>query len=57
MSYFMVDVESDRAISGDYSMVSFGAVLGDENLDRTFYDKLKPISDKFILEALAVLGF
>jgi hypothetical protein len=57
MSYFMVDVESDGAIPGDYSMVSFGAVLVDENLDRTFYGKLKPISDKFISEALAVSGF
>lgn len=53
----MVDVESDGAIPGDYSMVSFGAVLVDENLDRTFYGKLKPISDKFIPEALAVSGF
>lgn len=57
MSYFMIDVESDGAIPGDYSMISFGAVLVDDKLDRTFYGELKPISDKFILEALAVSGF
>jgi hypothetical protein len=37
-------------------MISFGAVLVDEQLDKTFYGKLKPISEKFIPEALAVSG-
>jgi hypothetical protein len=37
-------------------MISFGAVLVNEQLDKTFYGKLKPISDKFIPEALAVSG-
>lgn len=53
----MVDVETDGAIPGDYSMISFGAVLVDEKLDRTFYGKLKPISDKYNPQALAVSGF
>ncbi len=53
----MVDIEADGPIPGDYSMVSFGAVLVDETLDRTFYGKLKPVSDKFIPDALAVSGF
>src|SRR5262245_48413491 len=57
MPYVMVDVESDGPIPGDYSMVSFGAVIVEPALDRTFYGKLKPISDKFIPEALAVSGF
>ena len=57
MSYIMVDIEADGPIPGDYSMISFGAVLVDENLDRTFYGELKPISDKFIPDALAVSGF
>lgn len=57
MSYIMVDIESDGPIPGDYSMISFGAVLVDEHLDKTFYGKLKPISDKWIPEALAVSGF
>jgi len=56
MAYFMVDIESDGPIPGDYSMISFGAVLVDEQLDKTFYGRLKPISDKFIPEALAVSG-
>lgn len=57
MSYIMVDVESDGPIPGDYSMVSFGAVLVEGGLKRTFYGQLKPISEKWIPEALAVSGF
>lgn len=56
MSLIMVDIESDGPIPGDYSMVSFGAVLVDEQLDKTFYGRLKPISDKYLPEALAVSG-
>lgn len=56
MTYIMVDIESDGPIPGDFSMISFGAVLVDDKLDKTFYGKLKPISDKFISEALAVSG-
>jgi hypothetical protein len=56
MAYIMVDIESDGPIPGDYSMISFGAVLVDEALDKTFFGKLKPISDKYIPEALAVSG-
>ncbi|PSL43123.1 DNA polymerase III epsilon subunit-like protein [Chitinophaga niastensis] len=54
MAYIMVDMESDGPIPGDYSMISFGAVLVDEQLDQSFYGQLKPISDKYIPEALAV---
>jgi DNA polymerase III epsilon subunit-like protein len=53
----MVDIESDGPIPGDYSMICFGAVLVDETLDKTFYGKTKPISDKFVPEALAISGF
>lgn len=52
----MVDIESDGPIPGDYSMISFGAVLVDEKLDRTFYGKIKPISENWIPEALNVSG-
>lgn len=52
----MVDIESDGPIPGDYSMISFGAVLVDDNLDKTFYGKLKPISENWIPQALAVSG-
>lgn len=57
MSYIMVDVEADGPIPGDYSMISFGAVIVEPQLDRTFYGKLKPISDQWIPKALAVSGF
>jgi len=54
MSYIMVDIEADGPIPGDYSMVSFGAVLVDSQLDKTFYGRLKPISDKFDPVALQI---
>jgi len=57
MSYIMVDIESDGPIPGDYSMICFGAVVVEKGLERTFYGQLKPISEKFIPEALAVSGF
>ncbi len=56
MTYIMVDIESDGPIPGDYSMISFGAVVVDEKLDKTLYGRLKPISEKFIEEALTVCG-
>jgi len=52
----MIDIESDGPIPGDYSMISFGAVLVNNDLNETFYGRLKPISEKFIPEALAVSG-
>lgn len=57
MSYIVVDVEADGPCPGPYSMVSFGAVLLDEKLDRTFLGRTRPISDKWIPEALAVSGY
>ncbi len=57
MSYIMVDIESDGPIPGDYSMICFGAVLVEPGLSRSFYGRLKPISEKWIPEALAVSGF
>lgn len=53
----MVDIESDGPIPGDYSMICFGAVVVEPGLNRTFYGRLRPISEKFIPEALAVSGF
>lgn len=50
----MVDVEADGPIPGDFSLLEIGAVLVDKTLDKTFYGKLKPISDKFVPEALKV---
>ncbi|WP_298859820.1 exonuclease domain-containing protein [uncultured Gimesia sp.] len=57
MAVIMIDVESDGPIPGDYSMISFGAVIVDNELNKTFYGKLKPISEKWIPDALKVSGF
>ena len=57
MSYVVVDVESDGPIPAEYSMVCFGAVLFNDKLDQTFFGKMRPISDRFVPEALAVSGF
>lgn len=57
MTIIVVDVESDGPIPGDFSMISFGAVVVDGNLDKTFYGQLHPISEQWIPEALAVSGF
>jgi len=57
MSYIMVDVEADGPIPGDYSMVCFGAVVVEPGLPREFYGRLRPISDRFVPEALDISGF
>jgi DNA polymerase III alpha subunit (gram-positive type) len=57
MVYVLVDVEADGPIPGDYSMICFGAVIVREGLEEAFYGRLKPISDKWIPDALAVSGF
>lgn len=64
--YISVDVEADGPIPGPYSMISFGAaVAGRQDADGyvpadpeacTFYRELRPISDAFVPEALAVSG-
>jgi hypothetical protein len=56
MSYVIVDVEADGPIPAEYSMVCFGAVIFDERLDQTFYGQTRPVSDRFVPEALAVSG-
>ncbi len=54
--YIVVDVEADGPYPGDYSMVSFGACVVDSTFNKTFYGKVKPISDNYIKEALNVSG-
>ncbi len=56
MRYVMVDIEADGPIPGDYSMVSLGAVIVEPGLERTFYGQLKPISEQWVPDALAVSG-
>jgi hypothetical protein len=64
--YISVDIEADGPIPGPYSMLSVGAaVAGRQDADAytaadpeadTFYRELRPISDEFVPEALAVSG-
>jgi hypothetical protein len=57
MSWIMVDIEADGPMPGDYSIISFGAVVVEPGLERTFYGELRPISKDYVSEALAVSGF
>jgi DNA polymerase III epsilon subunit-like protein len=57
MSYVMVDVEADGPAPGVYSLVSIGAVVVTPALDQTFYGQLRPITDAWLPDALAVSGF
>jgi len=57
MSFIMVDVEADGPIPGDYSMVCFGAIVVDTHLDKTFYGRLRPISEKWNSDNLKISGF
>jgi hypothetical protein len=57
MPWIMVDIEADGPAPGDYSMVCLGAVVVEPGLQRTFYGQLRPISEQYVPEALAVSGF
>jgi hypothetical protein len=63
--YFSVDIEADGPIPGPFSMVSIGvAVAGTRDPDftpaypgsPTFYRELRPISDEWDPQALAISG-
>ena len=53
----VVDVETDGPCPGLHSMICFGAVIVEPGFQRTFYAELKPISETYIAEALAISGF
>ena len=57
MSYFMVDVESDGPIPGKYSMIEIGAVKVNNELNKTFFGKLRPITKNYKQSALDVTGY
>ncbi len=57
MSWIMVDIESDGPIPSDYSMICLGAIVVEPTLEKTFYGKLRPISEHWIPAALQVSGF
>jgi hypothetical protein len=66
--YFSVDVEADGPIPGPYSMLSIGVVVAGwfdgqrfrradvDDPGNRMYAELKPISDQFDIESLAVSG-
>lgn len=64
--YVSVDIEADGPVPGPYSMLSLGAsVAGRQDAEgyeaadpeaATFYRELRPISEEFVPEALAVSG-
>ena len=57
MTYVMVDIEADGRYPGGYSMIALGAVIVEPGLERTFLGKLKPISEMWLPDALAVSGY
>jgi DNA polymerase III epsilon subunit-like protein len=57
MKYISVDVEADGAIPYKYSMVCFGAVVVEPELNRSFYGQTKPISEFYVEDALKISGF
>jgi hypothetical protein len=60
MSYFMIDVEVDGPIPGDYSMIELGAILVRSPLEEapTFHARLRPLPDAdWDDEALKVTGW
>jgi DNA polymerase III epsilon subunit-like protein len=56
MSLIVVDVEADGPAPQLFSMVSFGAVVVEPSLSMTFKGEVRPISDRFLPEALAISG-
>jgi len=56
MSCYIIDIEADGPIPGDYSMIEIGAIKLTENLDNTFYLDIKPMTNKFSIPALASIG-
>jgi exonuclease len=58
MSWFMVDVESNGPIPGDFSMTEVGVVRMDADLKTTFHGKLCPLPGaSWQDEAYAVVGY
>jgi len=55
--YIMVDIEADGPIPGKHSMIELGAVAVEPGLGRSFHGRLRPISDEYDPEALAITGY
>jgi len=57
MNFISVDIEADGPIPGKYSMISLGAVRCVPPYDENFYCTIRPVTEEYIPEALAVSGF
>src|SRR5690554_6639686 len=55
--YVIVDVESDGPLIGENSMICFGAVILDKELNKAFYGRVKPISPHYEKSVLDISGF
>ncbi|MEJ5054699.1 3'-5' exonuclease [Sphingobacterium sp. MYb382] len=55
--YIVVDIETDGPVIGKNSIVCFGAVVLENGLYNTFYGKIKPLTEYYNEEALAISGF
>ena len=56
MSLIVVYIEADGPVTPKYSMVSFGAIVVEPSLSRTFRGRVRPVSELWLPEALAVSG-
>lgn len=54
--YISVDIEASGPIPGEYSMLSIGACVV-SNTKKNFYVELKPLSEKYVQQALEVSKF
>ncbi len=55
--HVVVDIEANGPLIGTNSMISFGMVIVEPGFSRTFHGQLRPITDEYVPEALAVSGF
>jgi ribonuclease T len=53
--YISVDIEAAGPVPSTFSMLSLGAVVVDDP-KKTFYVELKPVNEKFVPDAMKVVG-
>ena len=57
MCWISIDIEADGLIPSKYSMISIGAVIVERGLKSRFYAQIKPMSNNFMPQSLAISGF
>ncbi|MGO9166354.1 MAG: hypothetical protein ACLP56_05730, partial [Candidatus Sulfotelmatobacter sp.] len=53
--YISVDIEAAGPVPSTFSMLSLGAVVVDDP-KKTFYVELKPVNERFVPDAMKVVG-